>query len=49
MAVVGIEDLEPFEKRLRSHIVAGELKEKAEEAMKTGRLEFGTFYAYRVE
>ncbi len=49
MTVMGIEDLEPFEKRLRSHIVAKELKEKADEVEKTGDLRFGTFHMYRAE
>ena len=49
MTVVGIEDLEPFEDRLRSHLVAAELKTKAEEAKETGHLRFGTFHSYRAE
>ncbi len=49
MTVMGIEDLEPFDDRLRSHLVAAELKEKAEEAKRTGFLRFGTFYTYRAE
>ncbi len=49
MTVVGIEDLEPFEDRHRSHLVAAELKTKAEEAKETGYLRFGTFHSYRAE
>jgi hypothetical protein len=49
MTVVGIEDLEPFEDRHRSQLVAAELKTKAEEAKETGCLRFGTFHSYRAE
>lgn len=49
MTVMGVEDLEPFDDRLRSHLVATELKHKAEEAKTTGFLRFGTFHTYRAE
>ncbi len=49
MTLMGIEDLEPFDDRLRTHSVAKELKQKAEEAKSNRSLRFGTFNTYPAE
>ena len=49
MTVMGIEDLEPLNERLRKHTVDEELLDKAKEAEVTGYLRFGTFHCYPAE